>query len=82
MAESDGIDPAHLTEPRPVNCIFLEGTVIEAGDGFIRIVGWVRLETVETERPEKRIVARAVLTTHAARALVRDLRKSLARGGH
>jgi hypothetical protein len=65
-----------------VPSIFIEGIEIEVGDTFIRIVGWVQLQTVEYQPPERRIVARAVMPMSTARALIRDLRKGMAKGGH
>ena len=76
------IPTAPLTEPKVVECTFCEGVYLEVRDDMVRMVGWLDLETAADGRPERRIVLRAVLPTVVARALVRDLRKSLARGGH
>lgn len=81
MAES--IPAPRMTEPVPVPCNLVEGTVIEVRDEIVRIVGFVDLETVEDgEPPERRIVVRIAMPAIVARALVRDLRRATARGGH
>ncbi len=77
----DVIQPARIAEPVTVPCIFVDEIDLELGDAFVRIVGLVRLETVEFAPPEKRIVARAVMPLSVARELIRDLRVRLARGG-
>lgn len=79
---ADVIVPAPLTEPEIVACHFWEGIEIELGDDFIRIVGWINLQTADLTGPERRIVARAVMPTRVAREVVRDLRKAVARGGN
>lgn len=79
---ADLITPAPLTEPKVVDCVFCEGIRIEVRDGFIRIVGWIDLETAADGIAERRIVVRAAMPTLVARALIRDLRKSVAKGGH
>lgn len=78
----DGETKPRFSEPKPVPCHFVEGVTIEVRDEFIRVVGWIDLETVEMEAPERRIVVRAALPTMVARALIRDLRKAVARGGN
>lgn len=70
-----------LAEPILRDCHFWQGVEIETGPDFLRVSAWVQLETVEFSPPERRIVARAVMTTDGARELVRVLRKALARGG-
>lgn len=81
MAEA--IDPPRVTEPEAVPCIFCEGITIEVRADFIRIVGWIDLETVGYEAvPERRIIARAAMPISVARELIRDLRKAVARGGN
>lgn len=81
MAEK--INPPRLTEPAVVPCHFVEGIRIETRDEFVRIVGWIDLETVEDGiEPERRIVFRAAMPTTVARALILDLRKAVAKGGH
>lgn len=76
------IEDAPLTEPVMIDCHFIEGMNIEVRDEFLRIVGWVHLETTGDGQPERRIVARAAIPTSVVRALIRDLRKALAKGGH
>jgi len=71
-----------MTEPALVPCHFVEGANIEIRDEFVRIVGWIDLETAEGWMPERRIVVRASMPLTVARALVLDLRKALSRGGH
>lgn len=71
-----------MTEPTPVDCHFVEGVKIEVRDEFLRIVGFIDLETSENGEPERRIVVRAALPTLVARALLRDLRKAVSRGGN
>ncbi len=80
MAEA--ISPTTLTEPKVVDCHFIEGCTLEVRDDMVRLVGWIDLEAAAEGQPERRIVVRAAMPTLVARALVRDLRKSLARGGH
>jgi hypothetical protein len=77
----DGERTPRLSEPLPVDCHFIEGVTIEVRDQFIRVVGWIDLETVEMSEPERRIVLRAAMPTMLARELIRDLRKAVARGG-
>lgn len=71
-----------LTEPEVVTCHFVEGIYLEARDDFVRLVGWIDLETTEASEPERRIVVRAALPLIVARALIADLRRTVARGGH
>lgn len=71
-----------MTEPKTVACILCEGVTIEVRDELIRVVGWIDLETVEGRAVERRIVLRAALPTLIARALIRDLRRAMARGWH
>ncbi len=71
-----------MTEPAVVTCHFVEGITIEVRDEFVRLVGWVDLEIAEHGEPERRIVVRAAMPLIVARALVRDMRKALAKGGH
>lgn len=78
----DGVQPPRLTEPMPVDCHFVEGVTIEVRDQFIRVVGWIDLETVEMSAPERRIVVRAAMPMTLARELIRDLRKAVAKGGN
>lgn len=83
MSTGEIIDVPRMTEPETVPCTFCEGITIEVRADFIRIVGWIDLETVGYETmPERRIVARAAMPTTVARNLIRDLRKAVARGGH
>lgn len=76
------IAPAPLTEPEVVTCHFVEGLYLEVRDDVVRVIGWIDLEHTADHQPERRIVVRAAMPTVVARALVRDLRRSLARGGH
>ena len=80
---TDGTDPAPLAEPVAVDCHLVEGFAVETRDEFVRLAGWVYLETVEEGAvPERRLVARVAIPKGAARALVRDLRRALERGRH
>lgn len=79
---ADRIDALRMTEPTVIPCIFVEGVEIEVRDEFVRLVGWIDLETAEGHEPERRIVVRAAMPSLVTRALVRDLRKAVARGGH
>lgn len=81
MMGEDG-RPPRMTEPKPVDCHFLEGVEIEVRDEFVRLVGWIDLSTAERGEPERRIVVRAALPTVVLRTLIRDLRKAVARGGN
>lgn len=78
----DGIDQPRLTEPKVIDCALIEGATLEVRDELVRICGWIDLEAVEGGNPERRIVARVALPLLVARALARDLRKALSRGGH
>ena len=80
MAEK--AEPPRITEPKPVDCLFCSGFHLEVDESFIRIVGYADLEMVEYERNERRIIARVVMPISAARALLADIRKKLAKGGH
>lgn len=80
MAEPDV--PAPLTEPVVVDCVFVEGAVLEVKSDVIRIVGWISLEATEGSQPERRIVVRAAMPTVVARGLIADLRRAVARGGN
>lgn len=80
MAELIPTSP--LTEPKVVDCNFVEGVSLELRDDMVRLVGWIDLEQAADGQPERRIVVRAAMPTIVARALIRDLRKSLARGGN
>jgi hypothetical protein len=74
--------PPRMTEPVTVPCLFCSGVEIEMGPTFVRIVGFVDLETVEYSPPERRIIARVVLPSDTARELLRSLRKQLNQGHH
>lgn len=80
MAERLEIPP--LTEPAVIDCHFIEGMSVEVRAEFVRIVGWVQLDTTGDGYPERRIVARAAIPISVARALVRDLRRAIGTGGH
>ena len=71
-----------MTEPEAVPCVFCEGIDLEVRDDVVRIVGWIDLEKTGEEEAERRIVVRAVRPNIVARALIRDLRKVVTRGGH
>jgi hypothetical protein len=75
------IDPPQMSEPQVVDCHFVEGVYLEVRDDVVRIVGWIDLETA-AEGAERRIVVRAAMPTIVARALIRDLRRAVARGGN
>lgn len=80
---SDAIKPPRMTEPVPVRCIFCEGIEVEIREEFLRITGWVDLETTEDGLgPERRIELRAAMPLLVARELILNLRGRLARGGH
>jgi hypothetical protein len=72
MPEEESDPP--LTEPMIVADTFATGVDIERVDGEVRLIAWV------THGEEHRIVNRLVLPDAVARALIRDLRKSLASG--
>ena len=75
---ADAITPPRMTEPQVIDCQFVEGVSLETHDTYVRLVGWVDLEVVEEDvDPERRIVARMAMPLLTARALLRDLRKSL-----
>jgi hypothetical protein len=74
MPEEESDPP--LTEPMIVADTFATGVDIERVDGEVRLIAWV------THGEEHRIVNRLVLPDAVARALIRDLRKSLASGAN
>lgn len=80
--EHDGSRPIRITEPKRVSLVFCEGVRVEAHDEAVRLIGFVDLDMAPGGRAERRIVFRAVLPMLVARALVRDLRRALARGGN
>jgi hypothetical protein len=65
-----------LSEPIIVVDVFATGVDIERVDGEVRLIAWV------THGEEHRIVNRLVLPDGVARALIRDLRKTLASGAN
>jgi hypothetical protein len=65
-----------LTEPKIVTCLFCTDVRIEPRESHVRLIG-IDETAVGPDGPECRIVARLALTTEAARALIRDLRRSL-----
>jgi hypothetical protein len=71
----DEADPP-LTEPMIVQDTFATGVDIERVDGEVRLIAWV------THGEEHRIVNRLVLPDGVARALMRDLRKTLSGGSN
>lgn len=79
---ADLVKAPRMTEPKVVDCHFVEGVGIEVRDEFVRLVGWIDLEQVAGENPERRIVVRAALPLIVTRALIRDLRRAVARGGN
>jgi hypothetical protein len=70
-----------LTEPRIVPCIFCTDVRVEVRDAHVRLVAIDEI-SVGANGPECRIVARLALTPETARALIRDLRRSLQKGSH
>ena len=76
------IPPAPLTEPVIVECNFVEGLYLEVRDDVVRVVGYIDLERTADSQPERRIVVRAAMPTIVARALIRDLRRAVSRGGN
>lgn len=76
------IIPAPLTEPEIVECHFVEGVYLEVRDDILRLVGFIDLERTADSQPERRIVVRAAMPTIVARALIRDLRRAVSRGGN
>lgn len=74
--------PPKITEPAPVTCSFLDGVAIEVRAEFVRIAGYIDLETAERGEPERRIVVRAALPTLVVRALILDLRRAVSRDGN
>lgn len=78
----DQVDALRLTEPTPIACLFCTGFEFEMLGPVVRIVAWVELPAPDAEHHERRIIARLVMPTGVARALVRDLRKALGASGH
>lgn len=71
-----------MTEPKAIDCHFVEGVSLEVRDEFVRLTGWIDLDVTPGEALERRIVVRAAVPTLVARALIRDLRRAVARGGN
>jgi hypothetical protein len=82
MIDHDGSRPMRVTEPKPVQLVFAEGIRVEARDETVRLIGWIDLSLAPGQREERRIVLRVALPSLVARALVRDMRRVLARGGN
>ena len=80
MAEHD--PPPPLNEPVIIPDVFVEGCEVDSVDGQIRVVGWVTIPRTEAQDAERRIVGRWVMTDPAARAVMRDLRKVLAKNSN
>jgi hypothetical protein len=78
----DHSDQPPLTEPVMIQCLFCTGIEVEATDHFSRLTGWVELPAMGSGNPERRIMVRVVMPPEVARALSRDLRRGLAKGGH
>jgi hypothetical protein len=74
--------PAPLTEPEIVHCLFSTGTEVEITSHVARIIAWVDVPRLETELPERRVIARLVMPDDVARTLSKQLQRGLARGGN
>lgn len=68
--------PAPITEPVIAHDVFANGIDVEAINGDFRLTAWVDVSS------ERRIMARLVVTNDAARALAKDLKKAVSKGGH
>ncbi|WP_027037902.1 hypothetical protein [Mesorhizobium ciceri] len=71
-----------LTEPVIVQCLFCTGVDVQHTENFTRLIGWVELPAPGYDFQERRIIARMVMPPEIARALSRDLRRSISRGDH
>lgn len=70
-----------LTEPVIVQEVFITGTAVEAGSGYLRIIGWTQVPNLGGEMQESRIAVRAVGPTAVVRELGRQINTAIARGG-
>lgn len=82
MKDGDSDKDAALTEPVIVHDTFVTGTVVEIGEGYLRIVGWARVPNPAGEREERRIKLRIVLPTSAGRDLGIQLKDATKKSGH
>lgn len=74
MADEDR--PGPLTDPLLAQDVFANGIIVEMINGDFRLTAWVDVDG------DRRIMARLVITNGAARALAKDLKKAVAKGGH
>jgi hypothetical protein len=82
MAQHDPAETPRMTEPDTVWTRFVTITKVEVTEHFVRIVALDDFTVVGYDGPERRLVARLVLSIDAARDLARDLRKGLQSGSH
>jgi hypothetical protein len=77
-------EPKHpaMTEPQLVHCLFCTGVDVQHTDHFTRLIGWVELPSPGYDFDERRIMVRLVMPPDVARALSRDLRRSLTKGAN
>jgi hypothetical protein len=80
MPENHDDKPPPLTEPVIVQCLFCTGVDVQHTENFTRLIGWVELPAPGYDFQERRIIARMVMPEEVARALSRDLRRSLTKG--
>ncbi|WP_157038038.1 MULTISPECIES: hypothetical protein [Chelativorans] len=75
-------EPPKITEPETVQTPFCTAVRIELGSDHVRLVAFDEVQIVGYDGGECRIVGRWAMTKDSARALLRELRKSLHRGAH
>lgn len=75
-------NPAPLSEPEIIPCLFISGLAVEISDSVVRLVGWVTLPALSAEGGERRVVIRCAMSNTHARHFQAALRKGLTRGGN
>lgn len=76
MTDGEDHEPP-LNEPVIIPCVYASGFEVQPEDGIIRLVAFVRLPDFGGETTERRIVARAVMTTETAIALNASLQSHI-----
>lgn len=79
MANERNGNKPRFSEPTVFSSLFMTGFEVEVTHGFVRIVGWEELPLVGYDGPERRIIARIVMSNEAARDLIRELVETLGR---
>jgi hypothetical protein len=82
MSTIDGLANPPLTEPIFVQCLFITGTHVDAGDGYVRVIGWSHIPQMGGETEERRIAVRFSMPIDTAKELEKLLRRAHAKRGH